>query len=345
MIKLAAIGIDGGGTKTDAVLVSGEGEILARAIGGPSNYQDIGAESAQTVYRGLVDQLVSDFNASHAADLQVGASAWGLSGWDRPRDEEVLRPLVHAVDVAPSDACDIVNDTFLILRSGATAGAGVAVVSGTGSNCVGIAFDGARARIGGHAFEFGDAASGTDIGRDGLRAAFRGADGRAPQTLITDLLCDRYALARIDDVFDFFIADTIAERGAPEVKLGDLALLVFDAANLGDSVATDILTAAGRELATSARTLARDLFSTSSTFPLVMGGSVLRRGSNPSMREALLSDMNDEFPNVFPAVPTAPPVLGAALLALDTLRKRHPDSVDDPAELARHLESQLGEHP
>ncbi len=327
------IGIDGGGTKTDAILLTPHGDLVARATGGPSNYQDVGRHAAVEVWSDLLDVLTED------ADGEVLTSAWGLSGWDRPRDAEILSVVIRQVDRAPDAGRDMVNDAFLALRAGSVDGRGVAVISGTGSNCCGVGGPGQRERIGGLAYEFGDSASGTDIGRDGLRAAFRGEDGRAPRTLLIDLLYDRYDLERLDDIVDLFVED--ADDPA---NPGVFAPLVFDAATLGDPVATRILEDAGRELGLCATLVAGRIFSRSDEFPLVMGGSVLQQGSSPAMRNAVVATVQKTFPNASPVLLTAPPVLGAGLLALDRLRAISPELVPrTPTELAARLSAQLKE--
>lgn len=326
------IGVDGGGTKTDAVLLTPDGQIVARATGGGSNYQDVGRHAAASVWDELLTALLEDEDED-----RVAASAWGLAGWDRPRDAEILSVVVRQVDRAPDAGRDMVNDAYLALRAGSVEGEGVAVVSGTGSNCWGRGHDGRREHIGGLAFEFGDGASGTDIGRDGLRAAFRGADLRGPHTLLTEMLRDRFNLDRLDDLVDLFVEDA-----DEPTNTGLMAPLVFDAATLGDLVATRILEDAGRDLALSATIVADRLFARQDAFPLVMGGSVLQRGSCPAMRDALVQHVHAAFPNAQPVVLTAPPVLGAALLAIDRLRALDPDAVPlDSAALAARITAQL----
>ncbi|MCB9531993.1 MAG: hypothetical protein H6698_06015 [Myxococcales bacterium] len=308
---VAAIGVDAGGTKTVGVLVTPDGAVVARADAGPANYQDCGARAAEEALGAVVSELRA---AAEGAGLRVTASAWGLAGLDRPRDLDTLDPLVGRVDPAPERARVLVNDAFLALRAGTTDGVGVAVVSGTGSNCVAVGPDRKPRRIGGLAFEFGDDGGGGDIGRDGLRAAFRGDDGRGPRTLLTQLLRERFALTRLDDLVDAFVADAEAPIGTSA-----LAPLVFDAANLGDGPALAILEAAGRELALSARVLAAQVFAPDASFALVLGGSVLQRGRSSAMRDALVADVRRAFPAARPHVLTTAPVAGAALLALDRM--------------------------
>lgn len=330
----AAIGIDVGGTKTAAALVSPDGEVLARASGGPGNYQEIGIDAATAVYTDVVSSLRI---AAEQGDVTIDAAAWGISGWDRPKDEATLLPVLRSADELADAHRAAVNDAFLLLRAGSMDGTGVALVSGTGSNCVARGPDGVPRRLGGLAFEFGDGGSGSDIGRDGIRAAFRGADGRGPHTLLSELLMDRFSLQRLDDLVDYFIADA-----AEGINESHAAPLVFDAATLGDPVASQILVDAGRELALSVRTLARELFSADAAFALVLGGSVLQRAANPTMRNSLIASVHDEFPNAIPETPSAPPLLGAALLALDLLASRNGTESPGPS-VAHRLSVSLQE--
>lgn len=331
MTRPLLIGIDGGGSKTDAILLSPDGELLARAIGGPSNYQDVGRHAAAQVWTELIDVLTQDVNGV------LKASAWGLAGWDRPRDAEILSVVVRQLDPTPDAGRDMVNDAFLALRAGSIDGHGVAIIAGTGSNCCGINPDGNRQNIGGLAFEFGDSGSGTDIGREGLRAAFRGEDGRGPTTLLTDLLYDRFELERLDDIVDLFVEDADEEANA-----GHFAPVVFDAATLGDSVATQILEEAGREMGLSASLVAGRLFAVNDTFPLVMGGSVLQHGTSPAMRDAAVAYVHQTFPNAQPVILQAAPVYGAGMLAVDRWRALHPTHDHPPlGAVAARLQAQL----
>ncbi len=339
MTGSAALGIDAGGTKTDGVLVTPDGEVVGRARRGPANYQAVGRVTAKSTYRSICHELTG---TAETRGLTIRSAAYGLSGEDRPKDRTRLVRILEDID--PTDgAWTLVNDTYLVLRAGTLDGVGVAVVSGTGSNCVGTGPAGATARVGGFAREFGDDGSGTEIGTDGLRAAFRGHDGRGPTTALTGLLMKRFSLDRLDDFVDFFLADATGV-----VDVGQLAPLVCEAAAGGDVVAAGILAHAGDDLGLSAVIVARQLFDRDAEFPLVLGGSVLQKGASDAMRDALVARVHREFPAAEARVPNAPPILGAALLALDRLY------ADDPAafpsswpapETADRIARQLQEIP
>ena len=70
-----AIGIDGGGTHTRAVLVDREGVVRDMRTGGCGNYQRIGAAGL----RALLDDLLPPLLAGVAAD--GAALCLALAGW------------------------------------------------------------------------------------------------------------------------------------------------------------------------------------------------------------------------------------------------------------------------
>ena len=135
------LAVDGGSTKTDAVLVSSSGALLGRARVGPSNHQLIGVD-------GMLDALVDAVRPPWPT-LGLDASTRGpvarlgvfcLAGIDLPIDEERLAPAIESRGWAG----DVVlrNDTFAVSRAGTTSPWGVGVVCGTGMNCAGIGPDG-----------------------------------------------------------------------------------------------------------------------------------------------------------------------------------------------------------
>ena len=307
----AVIGVDVGGTKTAGVLANLQGGVLEISVGGPGNYQAIGLDAAARVYAEVIAPLMARAR-THGVD--VHASAFGLCGLDRPVDAErlegVLCPLVTAG--APMT---LVNDTDLILRAGTHDGVGVAVVSGTGSNCIGRSAAGQQARIGGFGHDFGDDGSAEDIGREGARAVFRAEDGRAPATALSALITTRFGLTHIYELVERFLVD--ATEG--EASLGEIAPLVFEAAAGGDAVCAQILTHAGEELGHAAVVVGRQLFEPDAPLPVVLGGSVWQRGEGETMRDAFKGRVTRDFPQADVRTLSSPPVTGALLLAMDAL--------------------------
>lgn len=325
-------GIDSGNTKTAFLCVTDQGAIVARAVTGPSNYQTLGREGCLRVLQSLVGP---HFPVIASGTLSVSGWGFGLAGLDRPRDREVLDSIILELlsSVFGQGNCPermLLNDAFLSLRAGSVDGVGVAVSAGTSGNCVGMNRRGERIQIGGIAAELGDGGGGFDIAIAGLKAAGRARDGRAPKTIISELFMSAMGISDIADVVDFMIpgnplpdipGDNTASAGIEQPippLIGLLAPLVFQAAAMGDIPARNILESFGRDLGVSARVAAFRLgFSPDEEFPLVLGGSVLQKSTEPTYRNAIVGEVCSMFPNACPVTLSDHPVVGAVLLGFD----------------------------
>lgn len=310
MTKIAIAGIDAGGTKTAGMLVDLEGTIIGRSLAGPGNYQAIGVDAAEAELKRALYPLVDQ---AEAHGLELSAVGFGISGWDRPRDERVIRDMIERV--CPDTPRAVMNDTFLILRAGSDDGVGVAIVSGTGSNTVGRGADGREYRVGGLMNELGDFGGAADIGVEAIRSARRAVDGRGRATLLLPMILEELGLEDIEDIADMFIAE-FDKRGDP----ASLAPLIFEAANEGDRVARELLERSGDELGLSARLTAVQLFRPDQTLILVLGGSLLQKGSNPAMRDAIADGVGTIFRHLDVRILQGPPVLGGVFHAVDLLK-------------------------
>lgn len=327
-MKRLIAGLDSGNSKTAFLCVDEDGGVVAATMAGPSNYQTLGREGC---LKGMKAVVAPHAEKLKGGDRRVVGWGFGLAGLDRLRDLDILGPLVEELTVAyaGTDVRKVLfNDAFLSLRAGTADGVGVAVSAGTSGNCVGMNAARTRIQIGGIAAELGDGAGGFDIAIQGLKAAGRARDGRAPATRIADLYMQALGISDIADVIDFMIpgnpgpaaqnvAPTDLEQPIPPI-VGLLAPLVFKAASEGDIVARNILEGFGRELGVGARVAAFRLgFGPQDRFSLVLGGSVLQKATEPTYRNAIIGEVASMFPNVEPVTLTDHPVVGAVLYGFD----------------------------
>lgn len=83
------LGIDGGGTKTHAVLVDLAGKIVASAANGGANWERTGIKATQASLVEIVDRVLSLAGLT-AADIV--ASTFALAGIDWESDKELFSP-------------------------------------------------------------------------------------------------------------------------------------------------------------------------------------------------------------------------------------------------------------
>ncbi|HEX8252615.1 MAG TPA: BadF/BadG/BcrA/BcrD ATPase family protein [Thermoanaerobaculia bacterium] len=298
------IGVDGGASKTAALVVDEKGEQLGRGLAGGSNHLRVGIETAtRNIERAVNIALVE----AGIAIRNVEYAYCGIAGSDHPHHRQNV---IDALKIFFPRGNFIVDTDARIALTGAVGfGPGIVIISGTGSVAFGRNTDGEESRAGGWGPTLGDEGSGFWIAREGLSAIVRAHDGRGFSTQMTGLLCDEYDMCSPDELPRFVYAatthvDDIARYGK----------LVINAAQTGDAVAHEILARGGSELAECVLAIARKLHMTDSEFPVAYVGGAFNAGElllNP-MRLRLLRDA----PGASLLPPKHSPVEGAAMMAM-----------------------------
>ncbi len=254
------LGVDGGGSKTLAVIVDAQGQERGRGLAGGANYEAVGLEVAVQNISAAVQLALS---AAHG-HLPVRKAWLGLAGLDRPADYEALFPRLCSL----AEFVHLTNDADLALSAVDNA-VGVALIAGTGSIALGRNAHGTTLRTGGWGYLIGDEGSGYDIGRQGLQAAVRAADGRGQQTLLLASIMQHWNLQRADDIIGRVYADH------DKAGIAQLSTCVFQAARQGDVVAHAIVQGAADELALAVKTVSEKLDFRQQPLPLALGGGLL----------------------------------------------------------------------
>ncbi len=288
------VGIDGGGTKTEAVLCGRDGTVFARAVLTGSNPNDIGAEKAVGVLRESVERV--------SGGQAAGAIFAGISGCtDGDNRARLYDGLAAAYPAAVLDVrSDIAN--VMLCHFDHLSDKGIAAICGTGS--VVFASDGRGLhRIGGWGYLFDSAGSGYDIGRDCVAAVLAEQDGIGPRTLLTTLVEQRLGGGAWQKL------DVLYEGGKPFVA--SFCRTVFEAYDQNDAVAADILKRNFEHLARRILQAAR-LYDCGST--VVLGGGIKKR--RDVLERYMFPLLDGRITVVFPDLP---PVFGAAKGAADLL--------------------------
>jgi len=257
------IGVDGGGTKTLALLGDLDGNVLARGVSGPSNYNAVGFNAACSALESAMLLARKDYPG------EISALCLGLAGAGRKEDIEQFQN--WAAHKFPKTTVRVVSDAEILLIAGAPSGPALVLICGTGSIVYGRTVTGELIRAGGWGYLFGDEGSAYAIGIAVLRAVMQAYDGRRPETLLSELVLERYGLHSPPD-----LVHTIYGSESQHSAVATLSDLVEQAAGRGDSVAIGILEASSRELA---RTIAAAYPKLgTSTVPLVITGGTILHG-------------------------------------------------------------------
>jgi N-acetylglucosamine kinase-like BadF-type ATPase len=298
------LGIDGGGTKTIAILLGRDGALIGRGQAGPSTPRAVGEAAAHLELRRAMTEALEQARLA-AADVQ--AICLGLAGVDRPGDSAAVTSVVR--EMLPAARVLVHNDAVIALAGGVGRLYGVVLIAGTGAIAYGVDAHGRSCRASGWGHLLGDEGSGYDIGLGALRAVLRAHDGRGPATALAARIISAWNLDRPEDLIGLVYAS-----GFPRRRIAALVPLVDDAAGAGDAVARRLLTAAGQELGQAACAVIRGLSMQSDAFevPLVGGAFQTRH----LLRDAVDETIRDLAPRATLIEPRHEPAMGAALLAL-----------------------------
>ncbi|MFG2297153.1 N-acetylglucosamine kinase [Streptomyces sp. NPDC048603] len=320
----AVLAVDAGNTKTDAALIGTDGTVLGTGRSGGFNPHRRGTEAAVDVLAEAVAQAVTA--ARTAAGVRGPQDRSGTDG--PPYAGHVSACLAHA-DLPVEEAAleealrrrgwgvttTVRNDTFAVLRAGLPQGApprGVGLVCGAGINCAGMLPDGRTARFASLGALSGDWGGGAGLAGEALWFAARAEDGRGEPTALAELLPAHFGRASMAGLIEALHLGEV-----PLARKHELVPVLFAAAAAGDRVALSLVHRQADEIVSMAVVALGRLDLLDEEVPVVLGGSVVA-ARHPQLNDRIAAGLAERAPRARLSVVTAPPVLGAALLGLDS---------------------------
>ena len=285
------IAIDGGGTKTEAVLFDEMGHILHRHVGAGGNPTDVGIEEAQLRMKDCLSRVVP--HAPEAITALYGGIAGVLPNGDIFSDLISKNYPIGSIRIE-DDGCNLISGTL-----GHADGCGM--VCGTGSSLF-VRVEGQPLRhIGGKGYLIDTGGSGFELGKEAICMALRAVDGRCRETVLTQLLAEILEQPITDAVIP-----KVHRGGRPYIAT--FASAVFAGRKLGDWACEDIFQR-GSALMADLIWAARQYFK--KPFTVVMGGGIV--ANYPEYAQAIREKAP---PEATVMLQSAPPVYGAAVEAM-----------------------------
>ncbi|MGV9378688.1 N-acetylglucosamine kinase [Nonomuraea sp. NPDC003707] len=305
------LAVDGGNSKTDVSVISEHGEVLATGRSGPFAPQRDGVAAAVGVVRDALAALGPEAGPEGGPEGGFDHVSACLAGADLPIEEEALAREFAARGFGP----DVVvrNDTFALLRAGASAAWGVAVVCGAGINAVGVSPAGAVARFPALGRISGDWGGGQGLAEEALWHAVRAEDGRGVPTALTGLITSYFGTATVEELVLEVHFGRLSEERLHELSPGVLA-----AAGDGDAVARSLVERQAEEVTVMAEVCLRRLGLLETPTEVVLGGGLLT-ARDPLLTSLLDSSFAVRTPRAKPVLADVPPIVGAGLLGLEHL--------------------------
>lgn len=244
--SIELLAVDGGATKTRAVLVEADGTILGEGDAGASNYQVVGAKEAKIALVDAVLAAFKDAKIDAGGAVFVEKAVFALAGIDTSKDEKVVTGVVQQAVAALSieiGSLLVENDCLSALLGATQNHAGVLSIAGTGSIVFAHNGNNRIVRSGGWGHRLGDEGSGYWIGKQAIAAVLKMEDGRGEETLLSKLILEKFNFNKIEDLYNWTYSDSYSVD-----EVGALAAVVDEAFQLGDEVSKRILDAAVDEL-------------------------------------------------------------------------------------------------
>jgi len=313
--KNYVIGVDGGGTKTEAALANLEGKIFNLVRTGPSNLRNVGIEkSVSNIYKAIKKvsigrKIISIFIGLAAIEEEFKFEKEKIK-------KEIFKKLRNF-----KGKLEISSDQILAFRSGTDKKDGIVLISGTGSVCHGwkglqpthhppASRAPKEAKTSGWGW-VADEGSGFWAGQKAFQAIFKELDERGEKTKITKLLFKKWKLKNKEDFLKkIYSRDSIRQ-------ISSISGIIDKAVEKGDKIAKNIMTEAGKELAQTVKTVIRKLNFKNENFPVVLVGRMFKS-------KIILNIVKKEIKKIAPKAqfpqPKIEPVIGAVKLAIGNLR-------------------------
>lgn len=293
------IGLDGGGTKTAAILMREDGQLFARGQGGPANRNFAPPEALCQSVRDAISEAIASLPADGQLTAVGGHVIAPTELFAAALDE--LTPGLPYHNFAEAEVAAV----GLVGREQP----GVVIIAGTGSQATAFGAQGQRQSVGGWGTPLGDEGGAGWIGWAALRAVSRAHDGRSAPTRLTEAI---YAHFQISNLWE--LIGPLYRGDLPRHQIAALAPLVARCAEEGDAAAQRIMQEGGAELALLAATAARRVGLSGGAFTVVMAGGAFRAGA--VLTTPLEARLRELEPGAALCSPRYPPEVGAALLTL-----------------------------
>lgn len=302
------VGVDGGGTKTQVIILNDEGRVCGTGISGSSNYDDLGAEGAQANIQIAVQNAAQEAGVSSSG---FDAVFLGMAGVVSDKDRSVIHTIANNLNLAPSELIGVDHDCRTALAGGLSGRPGIVLITGTGSSCYGRNSQGEDWRSGGWGHLISDEGSGYWFGIQAMSAAVGAYDGRKPATPLVEQVMDALGIHEMNDIMH-----RIYVPGMSRAEIAALGPLVIEAANNNDAVALGFVRRGASDLAEAVLAVARKLGMSEGQSELALVGGLYK---SPLFSQSLRQAVHQRLPNCKITDAELGPALGACVLALQQL--------------------------
>ena len=276
------IGVDGGGTKTEAVAYDFQGNIIITSVKGFANLLNNREKALNNIVdsiREIIDVLKED----ELVDLYLG-----IAGSEVGDNAKIIKDTIK--NELKTD-CVLMNDAEIALKAMLRGNDGILTIAGTGSIAFGVK-NNSSVRCGGWGNLLGDEGSGYKISIDAIKRMIFEEENSLPKSELTTRIMKRLGAKSIGEVVTFVYSSTKDE-------IASLAEVVSILGEEGNKIAEEILVNEGVDLAKTVINVYRKLKFESCSIALVGGvirkAKILRKSFEKYLRENIvIEDIVDD---------------------------------------------------
>jgi N-acetylglucosamine kinase-like BadF-type ATPase len=320
------LGIDGGGTKTEAVIADESGYVISRGTAGganPHNYPlDIAFENVRMAV--IKAQEGAQLSGKQINLHQFETICIGLAGIDTQSDRDNVSQYINNLPFGnrPFDGNKLIlcNDGFIGLKSATDENWGVCLISSTGSNCYGVNRLGKESTAGDWGYLLGDQGSGFALGMKLIHRVIKEYDGRCANSKLTPIVMKHLGLTDPTELIPW------AYNGHVPVKeIASLSQVLNDPDLQNTLYISDYVSYTAKALVDSYHAVIHRLELQNEAFPVVLVGGLFNL--KIPLKERINQAIMEITPKARVMSTTHSPAEGAIKVAqMGNLQKLFPDS-------------------
>lgn len=293
--------VDGGKSKTEAVIIDSNGLEIAKSRG--PGLEIIGSVNG---YESVVSSLRTTFEQLPHTSRFAGV-AFGLNGVQAPSESADLAAKAIS-SLVKADRFTIASDVVMNYLGALGNQPGIVVAAGTGSVVMAISKQGVPFRIDGDGPLFADRGSGHEIGRQGLKIAAMVDDGLPGSTALHKAMIQRFGTLENT-------ANSVYGAPNPIEVVASFSKSVAEAAKDGDEMSIEILRCAAHDLAMNVQAAARRSKLAGARFSYSTAGGIFNIG--PLLEKTFHEFVAQFLPEAEYQEPLGGAIAGARIVALN----------------------------
>lgn len=305
-MKLFFLGVDGGGTKTEFLIIDEDGREMGFVRKLSCHYKQTSLENFKEIINSGIIEVCKKANIKLS---DINFSVFGVPGYGEiEKDKIIIENIIEKV--LDSDKYKIVNDVEVGWAGSLGCKAGINIVAGTGSIAYGRDKKANSERTGGWGHHCGDEGSAYWLGKKLIEVFTKQSDGRMERAELYNIVKRELNIEKDFEILDILLNEYNMERN----KIARLSLILYKAVEENDKFAKEIYDEAAYEYFLMIKSLIDKLeFDRNEKIIVSYSGGVFN--SKEYILEPLKKYISNLDFNIIIKEPLLKPISGAVLMA------------------------------